>query len=369
MPIKDDHIGGSPLGSRGSWRRRPQPLRHTLRVVLSAACLGVYGLGCPPTATAAGHVVNLKVQSLQSAAGENGYNVLAPWARRPHTGSSAWLRLRAPVRTSVRHDWGGHAVYAAEFYNDVVECYDASEFNPLPYGTIEGLSHPQGMDSRGSEITVANTGARNILVFHGCASQPTRTMQDLSGYPVDVAIDSRGATYVTNIYDLNGGGEVRKYSRKDPVGVQIGDPNLIKDYFIAVDPGGDVFVDGFAPGNIPEVDWLPAGSNVWQNTGIYVNFPGGLGVDKAGNLLVDDQNGGYLTAYAPPSFLATGVSFACPGPGCSSFRFDKPGSGLWIAGFGIGALWGVRYPGGYLQNEMLQGLIGTPATGVAVTPR
>ncbi len=69
-------------------------------------------------------------------------------------------------------------------------------------------------------------------------------MSDPTGYPVGVAIDQSGNTYVTNIYDFNGGGEVREYSPRSKLGVQLGNPNLAEDYFVAVDAIGDIFVDG-----------------------------------------------------------------------------------------------------------------------------
>ena len=70
-------------------------------------------------------------------------------------------------------------------------------------------------------------------------------MNDSNGFPLDVAVDKKGNTYVTNILDSGSlPGEVRKYAPRDNIGVQIGDNHLYKIYFVTVDAAGDLFVDG-----------------------------------------------------------------------------------------------------------------------------
>ncbi len=72
-------------------------------------------------------------------------------------------------------------------------------------------------------------------------------MNDSNGFPLDVAVDKKGNTYVTNILDSGSlPGEVRKYAPRDNIGAQIGDNHLYKIYFVTVDAAGDLFVDGIA---------------------------------------------------------------------------------------------------------------------------
>jgi hypothetical protein len=261
-------------------------------------------------------------------------------------------------------------IYASDYNNSVINCYLARGFDQELVGTISsGVQFPQGMSGSGHTITVANTGASNVLVYRGCATQPGRIMNDSPGLPVDVAVDRKGNTYVTNILDDSSNGEIRKYSPKDNVGVRIGDNNLVKLYFVTVDSGGDLFVDGINALGRGELDWLPGGLGTqWKDTRVPLLFPGGLGIDKEGNVLVDDQEAGTFTAYSVPQLKSTGTSFYCPGGDCVSFAFDEQGKELWIASAVLNVVWGVRYPQGTPEDVITNGFKAQPLVfGVAAT--
>jgi hypothetical protein len=262
-------------------------------------------------------------------------------------------------------------VFASDYNNNLVNCYAASGFNSPVIGTItSALQSPQGMIGTDQKITVASTGSSEVLVYNACGPQPVRTMNDSSGYPIGVAVDKNGNTYVTNILDSGSlPGEVRKYAADDNIGIQIGDNHLYKFYFVTVDTAGDLFVDGLTAEGVPELDWLPSGLGTqWKNTRISFGFPGGLGIDKNGNLLVDDQ-AGKLTAYSVPAFRPTGTSFNCPGGDCVSLQFDKSGDEVWIAAAAVNVVWGVRYPQGTPLDELTGGFNGgSLVIGVAITP-
>lgn len=294
-----------------------------------------------------------------------------PWVRA----DAPWFPLR--MRSRIVDGWHrdnvtkSGMVYASDYNNNVINCYSAKGFNQQLAGTISsGLENPQGMSERGSSITVANTGASNVRVYNGCNAQPTRTMDDSSGYPLDVAIDRKGNTYVTNILDVgSSNGEVRRYSPKNNVGIRIGDENLVRVYFVAVDAAGDVFVDGLNALDLGEVDWLPAGLGTeWKDTHLPLLFPGGLGFDKSGNIVIDDQEAGTFTAYSVPQLKPTGTSFYCPGGHCVSFAFNKQGDEMWIASGITNVIWGVRYPQGTAEDVISDGfnvqslVIGVTAT-------
>lgn len=348
-------------------RRRVRCTLLLATVALAVDCTGATSLA-RPAAVSARPALQGRLNVPRS------YSVLPPWARQ----SRSW-EMRTPAMLPAVRSGRVRAnvtLYASAYYSNVVYCYSAASFDPAPFASItSGISSPQGMASSGDKIIVANTGGQNVLVFKGCGKRLLRTLQDPSGYPCGVAVDGDGNVYVTNIFDVSGKGEIRKYGPGDNHGGQIGDPNLQNDYFVAVDPAGDLFVDGFSvAAGVPEVDWLPAGLGTqWENTGISPLFPGGLAIDANGNLVVDDQgDNGFLsnlTAYTVPGFVPAGSPIYCPGPGCSSLAFDQSGKEGWIAGFGIGAVWAVSYPQGVLQDEFFTDLIGTPATGVAVTPQ
>ena len=303
---------------------------------------------------------------------------LSPWLREgaswPTASSQSSAVLKHDLKYQkphLRNQAKGGMVFASDAVNSFVNCYSASGFNPPPIRTItSGLQAPQGMIGTDQKITIANTDASDVLVYNGCGQQPVRTMNDSNGFPLDVAVDKKGNTYVTNILDSGSlPGEVRKYAPRDNIGVQIGDNHLYKIYFVTVDAAGDLFVDGITFADVPELDWLPAGLGTqWKNTRIPLGFPGGLGIDRNGNLLVDDQDG-QLTAYSVPAFKPTGISFNCPGGDCVSLQFDKAGDEVWIAAAKVNIVWGVRYPQGTPRDELSGGFNGESLVeGVAVTP-
>jgi hypothetical protein len=265
-------------------------------------------------------------------------------------------------------------LYVSDSLNNIVECYSTRGFDPAPFGSISGLNSPQGVAAGKNEVTVANTGTSTILVYHGCEGQPTRTMTDPTGYPVGVATDRTGNTYVTNILDFNGGGEVREYAPRDRVGVQLGDPNLLEDYFVAVDTAGDLFVDGFTAASSAEVDWRPARSERWENTHIPIGFPGGLGIDGHGDLIVDDQGGPYtiggITAYSVPRFAQISTPLFCPAADCVAFGINKASDRVWIAASSKTSpnyVWGVQYPAGVIRDAIFDNLLNAELVGAATS--
>lgn len=301
------------------------------------------------------------------------HSVLPPWSRLALERRSVHPIPAVVIREDIPRLPSDGILYASDYGNNVVECYSTQGFDPAPFGSISGLTGPQGVATEGKRVTVANTFSSNILVYQNCAPQPIRTMIDPTGYPVGVAIDQNGNTYVTNIRDFNGGGEIREYSPKGRVGVQLGDPNLLEDYFVAVDSAGDVFVDGLTA-SAAEVDWRPAGSTQWKNTNIPLTFPGGLGINDQGDLVVDDQGGKYtisqITAYSVPGFKQSAPSFICPAGNCVSFGVDRHTSKVWIAAENNGSpnyIWGVQYAPGIIRDAIFDNLTNALLIDAAAT--
>jgi hypothetical protein len=247
-------------------------------------------------------------------------------------------------------------VYISSYTYGLIYCYDP---NGKQFGLLSGLISPQGeavtKDAR-HDLVVADSFGHDVNIYRGaCGKALVRSLDDFGGYPTGVATDAHGNIFVTNIFDLSSApGEVREYAPHDIYGVQIGDPNLSKAYFVAVDANDDVFVDGFDNGSSPagRVDWLPAGSKTWRNTGIPLIFPGGIDVDAQGNILVRDQDAGFA-AYTVPDFKPARAHFACPNPlGCDDFSFTADGTEIWTADARLGVAYDLRYPSGATRREI-----------------
>ena len=224
-------------------------------------------------------------------------------------------RLRGLI-TGQRHLLGPDAsadlLFVSDFKANVVDEYDISKRPPVVVNTIGGLNSPQGLTIDASlNLYIANTQAQDVPVYAPPYNGKPRLLNDVGNFPVGVAVDASGNTYVANINSFSGGGNVVRFAKGSLNGVQIGDPLLIADYFIAVDSHGHLFVDGLNGSQLGELDESSDGGKTWANTGATLAFPGGVAIDAANEVLVDDQNTNVVSAYT------------CSGASCSLVRSTK----------------------------------------------
>jgi hypothetical protein len=122
-------------------------------------------------------------------------------------------------------------------------------------------------------------------------------------YPADAFEDASGNVYATTLYGFECGstycyeypGTVEEWpkgaaSGSSPTNVY-SDPNLFEVYFGDIAADGTIYLDGFNNSFYPEVDACTVASGALNctNTGIVVNFPGGINALKSGEIGVNDQ--------------------------------------------------------------------------------
>jgi hypothetical protein len=196
-------------------------------------------------------------------------------------------------------------IYSSSFGGDSVTYYlkGTGPNNPVA-GTLSGtFENPQGMDiDPAGNLYVSNGNASEVLVYPPGASSPTTTLTDPVGFPVDVAIGSDGTVYVAYVWSSRGNpGSVAVYApgATTPTSV-LRYQGFVQVAGVALDRSGNVFVSyDQSNGKFGTVAEFPAGSSNPVATNISVGAVGGIGFDKAGHMLLVDQEAPSLNVYTP----------------------------------------------------------------------
>jgi hypothetical protein len=318
-------------------------------VALLASCSGVTSQGTPAVGSSVG----------QSSAHVNTLN-------RSRLLGKTSVSARGYVSTGkvTRSSGGGplvdkktQVVYVSDAENEAVYGYDQTGGSPII--TLGGFSEPQGLatDNIGS-VYVANTEDFNIEVFPAGSTTASLTIPT-NGYPAGVAVGGN-YIYVSNIIGLSSnGGSLQSFYKKNGAAYRTYScPALEEAFFVATDSKANVYVDGFDTSFSAVVWEFPQGSLSCTQLPITLNFPGGLQVDKSGNLLVDDQEGD-TTSYAPPGF--TTVVATSDNGGSESYdpvtiALTKGNANIWTATAGAETLTEWPYPASGTPSLTISGL-------------
>ncbi|HEY1429555.1 MAG TPA: hypothetical protein VGF18_08275 [Candidatus Tumulicola sp.] len=174
-----------------------------------------------------------------------------------------------------------------------------------PAGTItNGLLNTDGVwvDKAGN-LYVANVdGQNNVTEFAPGASTPTCTYTGAND-PVGMTTDAKGNVFVLDFQNFGSTGYVDEYQQCQNTIVKKLSINKGPNG-VAVDAKGDVFVSYFNASLHGAFEEFPNGSTTGTVLGATVGSPGGLVLDKKGNLIADDQTGS-IDIIAPPYTTAT----------------------------------------------------------------
>jgi hypothetical protein len=242
---------------------------------------------------------------------------------------SVLLSRRMPVvsRHAQYPSWRSDDAVAPEIYvvdldSNAVKIYSALGSHGLK-GTITGLAAPQGIgvDSLGN-LYVANTSAQNVLVYKPGATSPFLTLDDAGNFPVAVAVTLTGVVIVANICSgggsqCTGNGSIYGYKKgATKHSTTYGTSNILSPYFVTTDAQNHVYADGLSTvvSGVPIVCEYMSGHSTCTDLGIGLNFPGGIQIDKTGDLALDDQagsGGSTISVYAPGSTVAESSILLC----------------------------------------------------------
>jgi hypothetical protein len=279
---------------------------------------------------------------------------------------------------------GKSLIFVSDAANGVIDVYPQAGKNQKMVGQITGLTQPQGIttDKKGN-LYVANTNSSNVLVYAPpYTGKPKMTISDSKEFPADVAVSSAGIVAITNICDapncrLNTGNVAlyAKGSTKSCATVSDSAFNFTRVMFAEFDSKGVLYIDGMNGGYQTSFGLVTGGCNATSITNIVpvytVSFPGGIQIDKAGNIAFCDQVNQVVDTFAPPvsnafgspvsTTLLTGsiapLGIAILASGTNLYAADPGGSGL-----------AEEYEytaGGAAENTIA---VGGQPIGIAVTP-
>ena len=266
-------------------------------------------------------------------------------------------------------------LYVSQFYTNDIQVYRQTGTGQSPVGTIvNGVINPQGLTvTANGDLYVANTGANNILVFHKGHLNPYRTLSDAGQYPVDVAVDTDGTVYASNIFDTNAiAGSVSVYApgANTPThNYKV--PNNLKVLFDALNDSSTLYVNyiDLNTGLGAMVKFYPGGNTAYP-TAVTTGFPGGLQFDNTQDLLGLDQvgptfGGGFASIYELPSPTPS-FTFASDNGDPLGVALVRNERHVYVSDAVFGVVHEYTYPGGVETNTISSGLgSSSPPFGVA----
>jgi hypothetical protein len=345
-------------------------------VAMLAGCSG----GSSPAAFSPGGpgVGGQSVQRQIASTGRTDNSLLAPTITRI---------THVPVKTPSFMDpraAGKPLIFVSDAADGVIDIYPQAGTNQKMVGQITGLTQPQGIttDKKG-DLYVANTNSSNVLVYAPpYTGAPKMTISDAHEFPADVAVSSAGVVAVTNICNapncrLNTGNVVlyAKGSTKGCATVSDSAFDFTRVMFAEFDSAGVLYIDGMNGGYQTSFGLVTGGCNATSITNIVpvytVSFPGGIQIDKAGDIAFCDQVNQVVDTFAPPVNSAFGspvsttpltgsvfpLGIAILASGTNLYAADPGGSGLAEE---------YKYTaGGAAENTIA---VGGQPIGIAVTP-
>jgi hypothetical protein len=276
----------------------------------------------------------------------------------------SWMRARANI------DAGGYT-FVGQWWDTVINGYATK--NPRNHGPIcdvGPISQPQGMVTDQSGIlyvAAAFSGDHlGVATFAANCGGAGQTFADDDGIPGDVVID--GTTlYLTNeidtgetpatlpVYDI----------AKSPNPVhELSDPVVEEGLGVAVDSHHNLFWSSTnrwtGGGQVVEFRKGKMPGSVLKVTNLGSDFPGGLLIDRANDLVLIDQTADSILRYAPPYNAPASSTISLRGPsGYCAFGFNQ--SHIYCLDYLYGSVDVYAYPKGKYVYSYTKGI--SPSEG------
>lgn len=294
--------------------------------------------------------------------------------------------LRSRIRHGRRPDWmkPGNDAVAASSYTDVGQQWAPINLYPTSNRRnraaickiLAPRAYPQGMttDRLGTLYVTGAWGQHyGVATFGPNCGSKGKVFDDPYGIADDPVVDG-GLLYLSTlanggepgsmeVYRLGGGSKpVRKFS----------DPSVVKGIGVAVDSHHNLFwsstTDWWSGGEVVKFPNGKAPGIVLQSTKIGADFPGGVIVDSADNLLLVDQSANAIYVYAAPYNAPPFSLIALKGTAvyCTLTRNQKR---IYCLDYQYGSVDAYSYPAGRYLYSYSNGIeADLDPVGIAIQP-
>lgn len=254
-------------------------------------------------------------------------------------------------------------LYVSSYRLGYVDIYCTKGHNQAPIGKItDGIDGPEGanVDAKGN-FYVTNTDGNTVTEYPPNSIEPSFTYSERLTYPAGVAIDGKGNVYVTNLSPAS----VQVFPQKtNSPNESI--TNVPYPIDVALDSSGDAFVTSYTQSrDNGEILEYAAGSTQGTNLGIVTHEPGGITLDKAGDIVTADQGLPGVLVF-PPGKTKASETFAQNTLDPDPVRLSRSEKEVYV-GDAIGsAVYVYAYPSGTLIDTITDGVDGP--NGLALDP-
>jgi sugar lactone lactonase YvrE len=255
-------------------------------------------------------------------------------------------------------------LFVSSFRLGYVAIYCTKGHNQAPIGKITaGIAGPEGadVDAKGN-LYITNTNANTVTEYAPGSITPEFTYSggDLHS-PAGVAIDSKQNVYVTN---LSPASVVVFPQESNSPSRTMTDVTFPVD--VAIDKAGNAYVTTYTSGfNGGEILEYAPGTTTGTNLGIVTKEPGGITIDKAGDIVTADQGLPGVLVF-PPGKTQPSKTFAQNTLDPDPVRFAKAEHQVYVGDAVGNAVYVYDYPSGTLVDTITDGIDGP--NGVALDP-
>jgi sugar lactone lactonase YvrE len=254
-------------------------------------------------------------------------------------------------------------LFVSTFRLGYVAIYCTKGHNQAPIEKItSGISGPEGanVDAKGN-LYVTNTDGNTVTEYAPGSVTPEFTYSSSLHSPAGVAIDSKRNVYVTN---LSPASVVVFPQESNSPSRTITD--LAYPIDVAIDKAENAYVTTYTAGfNSGEILKYAPGSSTGTNLGIVTKAPGGITIDKAGDIVTADQGLPGVLVF-PPGKTQPSETFAQNTLDPDPVRFAKAEHQVYVGDAVGNAVYVYDYPSGTLVDTITDGVDGP--NGVALDP-
>ncbi len=254
-------------------------------------------------------------------------------------------------------------LYVSSYKLDYVAIYCTKGTNQAPIGKItDGIDGPEGaaVDAKGN-LYVTNTSNNTVTEYAPGGTKPSFTYSADLNYPAGVAVDGQQNVYVTNL--TPGSLVVFAQGSNTPSEDLTG---LMYPIDVALDASGDAYVTvytaGYGNGNVIR---YKAGSTKAKNLGIVTDAPGGITLDKSGDIVTADQRLPGVLVF-PPGKTSPSETFATNALDPDPVALDRSELQAYVGDAVGNAVYVYDYSSGKLVDTITDGVDGP--NGLALYP-